>query len=139
MMCKVFKELFQMSFSFGGGKNPYQSGAKDEIFVKPKVDIDFGSIKPLKTRDDISLFDITSEEELNDTGKKFTSDEIFGDIDPEFDGPKWLGLTGKGTFGDEPKLMKTTFLQGPPKQTDKDGNPKKPENNGNYWNWNTFA
>lgn len=55
------------------------------------------------------------------------------------DGPKWLGLTGKGTFGDEPDLMQTTFLKTPPKQFDKEGNPFKPIDNGNDWNWNTFA
>jgi len=128
-----------MSFPFGGNQNnSYASqGAKDDIFLKPKVEFEF-QIK--KTENDISLFDITSVDELNDRGRQFTSDEIFQDIEPEFDGAKWLGLTGKGTFGDEPKLMQTTFLKAPPRQFDKEGNPvEQPKNPGNDWNWNTFA
>lgn len=126
-----------MSFSFGGGKNPYQAGSKDDFFVKARPEFSF-EVK--KTIDDISLFDITTENELNDTGSKFTFGEVFDEIPQEFDGPKWLGLTGKGTFGDEPKLMETTFLKMPPKQFDRKGNPVKREDNpGNDWNWNTLA
>lgn len=132
-----------MSFSFNGSpNNPYkynqgQSPAKDEVFIKPKIEFEF-QIK--KTENDISLFDITSIDELNDTGRELKINDVWQDIDPQFDGPKWLGLTGKGVFGDEPKLMETTFLKAPPRQKDRDGNPiKMPENPGNDWNWNTFA
>lgn len=127
-----------MSLSFGGGGNPFgANSAKDDIFnLKKKVDFNF-EIK--KRVEDVSLFDITTEDELNDLGRKLTSEDLFGDIEPQMDGAKWLGLTGIGTFGDEPELMKTTFLKFPPKQTDKEGNPVKPVDNGNDWNWNTFA
>lgn len=134
-----------MSFSFGGGSNPYSgknpygannNAPKDDVFVKPKKEFNF-EIK--KTIDDISLFDITTENELNDRGRKLTSEDVFGYIEPLMDGPKWLGLTGKGTFGDEPELMRTSFLIPPPKATDKEGNPTQPKDNGNDWNWNTFA
>jgi hypothetical protein len=127
-----------MSFPFGGGQNnPYKSpGAKDDIFLKPKVEFEF-QIK--KTENDISLFDITSIDELNDTGRKLSTDDIFSG-EAEFDGAKWLGLTGKGTFGDEPNLMQTSFLKAPPKQVDKEGNAvKRQENPGNDWNWNTLV
>ncbi len=127
-----------MSLSFNNGGNPFgANGAKDDIFnPKRKVDFNF-EIK--KSIDDISLFDITTEDDLNDTGRKLTANDLFGYVEPQMDGTKWLGLTGIGTFGDEPELMKTTFLKFPPKQTDKDGNPVKPIDNGNDWNWNTFA
>lgn len=127
-----------MSFPFGSGSNPYgaQSAKKDDVFVRPKVDFSF-EVK--KTIDDISLFDITTEDERNDMGRKLTAEDLFGYVEPQMDGPKWLGLTGIGTFGDEPEIMKTTFLKFPPKQTDKNGNPVKPVDNGNDWNWNTFA
>ena len=137
MKCKVFKGI-GMSFPFSGGKNPYQSkGAQDDIFLKPRVEFEF---QFKKTESDISLFDITSVDELNDTGRNLKSDDIFAGVEPEFNGTKWLGLTGKGTFGDEPKLLQTSFLKAPPKQTDKDGNPiERQENPGNDWNWNTLA
>ncbi len=127
-----------MSFPFNGGQNPYQAkGTKDDIFIKPLVEFDF-QLK--RNAEDITLFDITNEHDLNDTGKKITSDDIFGGVEPGFDGAKWLGLTGKGTFGEEPKLMETSFLKAPPKQTDKDGNPiKRNELPGNDWNWNTLV
>ena len=127
-----------MSFPFSGGNNPYQSkGAQDDIFLKPRIEFEF---QFKKTINDISLFDITSLDELNDTGRDLKSDDIFEGIAPGFDGTKWLGLTGKGTFGDEPKLMETSFLKSPPKQTDRDGNPiKNDSNTGNDWNWNTLA
>jgi len=128
-----------MSLPFGSGSNPYgaQGAKKDDVFdLKPKVEFEF---KIKKTLNDLSLFDLTSEDDLNDRGKKLKSEDIFEDVPVQFDGPKWLGLTGKGTFGDEPELMKTTFLSGPPKQIDKDGNPVKAKDNGNDWNWNTFA
>jgi hypothetical protein len=129
-----------MSFSFGGGQNPYSQGAKDDVFVKPKVDIDFGSIKPQKTVNDISLFDITSEDDLNDTGRRLTSADFLADVAPEFDGPGWLGLTGKGSFAPEPTIMKNSFLQAPRMTKDDNGiSSYKQENNGNDWNWNTFA
>lgn len=151
-----------MSFSFGGGNNPYRGGnnpyanggnnpygagtgnqpksptggAKDDAFVRRQYNFNY-EVK--KDPNDVSLFDLTTEDDLNDTGKKFTTHELFGDITPQIDGPKWLGLTGLGTFGKEPELMKTTFLQGPPKQTDRKGNSIEPKDNGNDWNWNTFA
>ncbi|MEI8377652.1 MAG: hypothetical protein WCF95_03850 [bacterium] len=127
-----------MSFPFNGGQNSYQpKGAKDDIFIKPRIEFEF-QVK--KTEHDISLFDITNLDELNDTGRDLKSEDIFADVEAEFDGPKWLGLTGKGVFGDEPKLMETSFLKAPPKQTDKEGNPIKRDNNpGNDWNWNTLV
>lgn len=126
-----------MSFSFGGGNNPYQTGKRDDFFISTKKDFNF-EVK--KTVDDISLFDITTEDELNDTGSLFSFKEVFDEVPPEFDGPKWLGLTGKGTFGDEPKLMQTSFLKAPPRQTDRKGQPiKREENPGNDWSWNTLV
>ena len=127
-----------MSFPFNGGQNPYQAkGAQDDIFIKPLVEFEF---QFKKTAEDISLFEIINEHDLNDTGKKITSEDIFGGVEANFDGAKWLGLTGKGTFGEEPQLMETSFLKAPPKQTDKDGNPVQRNGNlGTDWNWNTLA
>jgi hypothetical protein len=135
--CKVSKGA-DMSFPFSGGQNPYQpKGAKDDIFIKPVVEFNF---QPKRAAEDITLFDIANEDDLNDTGKKLTSDDIFGGIAPEFDGAKWLGLTGKGTFGDEPMLMETSFLKAPPQKIDKEGNPVKTnKDTGNDWSWNTLV
>lgn len=134
--CKVFKGA-GMSFSFNDGKNPYQpKSAQDDIFIKPRKEFEF---QFKKTAEDISLFDITNEDDLNDLGRHLTSDDIFGSHKSEFDGTKWLGLTGKGCFGDEPPLMETSFIKAPPKMTDKDGNPIKRQDNGNDWNWNTLV
>lgn len=73
-----------MSFPFGSGNNPYaaSNGAKkDDVFAKIKPEIEF-NFQIKKTIDDVSLFDITTEDELNDTGKKLTANDLFGWMEP---------------------------------------------------------
>jgi len=125
-----------MSFQFGGN-NPYQSSASnEELFLKKKGQnpFTFNYEQPVR---EVSLFDIATEADLNDTGRHVTSNDIFGNIElGKIEAASWLGLTGKGAMGDEPPLMKTSFLQAPPRKTD-DDTPKK--DNGLDWSWNTFA
>ena len=123
-----------MSYPFGNGKNPYQTGARDDFFVKSGSKFNF-EVK--KTVDEVSLFDITSENDLNDTGSQLAFKDIFEDVPPEFDGPKWLGLTGKGSFGSETPIMKTTYLKSPPNQTDETSSKKDDTDSDS--SWNTFA
>lgn len=126
-----------MSFQFSG-KNPYQSQtSNEELFLKKKDQNPF-SFNYEQQRTEISLFDITTESDLNDIGKHITFNDVLGNIElGKIDATSWLGLTGKGSMGDEPPLMKTTFLQGPPAHPKDDNAPRK--DNDLDWSWNTFA
>lgn len=139
-----------MSFQFGGqnkfNKSSQQNGNEDYFIGKTQ---DFNPVER-KSADDISLFDVISENDLNDTGRKLETSDLFGaGIEvSDFDDTKWLGLTGRGVFGDEAPTpqMVNNFFAPPPKKTNKNGhkdfNALQDGNKNPYntdWSWNTLC
>lgn len=140
-----------MSLNFGGqrgfGNNKSTNSGNEEYFIGPVSD--FNPVVK-KTVDDISLFDVITEDELNDTGRKLKTGDLFGaDVEiSDFDDTKWLGLTGGGIFGEEkptPQMI-NNFFAPPPKKKDENGNKQfnaLTEGNKNPydtdWSWNTLC
>lgn len=141
-----------MSLNFGGNSGFNKSSSNkntgnEDYFIGPVQDFN-PSVK--KSADDISLFDIVTEDELNDTGRKLKTGDLFGaDLEiSDFKETEWLGLTGGGILGEEkptPQMI-NNFFAGPPKKKDANGkmefNAKQEGNQNPYgtdWSWNTLC